>query len=181
MANLDDLKKERDDYASHLLESYRIKLLEKLHKMYNINTTAHAPTRFRSMNWKRSKQNRRRQAEDEHNITKYLEDAVYSLDNHPILHSILSVDERNRFKDMGFELAGEYIHSLINSLEPNEAPQPSTQQPYGDKDYDFNFTSKHIHLVTHPSTITIYVNDLNTTKSVITSPPRYYRQRHTKF
>ncbi|XP_013136482.1 PREDICTED: uncharacterized protein LOC106101681 [Papilio polytes] len=187
---MDNLKMERDEFADHLLETFRKDLISKIEKMYHVNNsgTLH-PEILRKANTLRSgrpsgfKRLRfLRQNEAEENFDKYLESVVAALDNHPILHSPLSVAERNDFKDMGFELAGEYIHSLIDSLKPSDLPLPSTMQPWGDND-SINLTSLHDHAVTSPSPVTIYVNEQNISDidPNLTVPPKYYKQRMKLF
>ncbi|KPJ00410.1 hypothetical protein RR46_07000 [Papilio xuthus] len=148
---------ERDEFADHLLETFRKELIAKIEKMYHVNEsgTLHPEILRKANNLRtgrlpngfKSKQRFLRQGDPEEEFDKYLIHAVEVLDNHPILNSVLSVAERNDFKDMGFELAGQYIHSLIDSLKPSDLPLPSTQQPWGDND-NISITSQHNHATT---------------------------------
>ncbi|XP_013163381.1 PREDICTED: uncharacterized protein LOC106114650 [Papilio xuthus] len=189
---LENLKMERDEFADHLLETLRKELIAKIEKMYHVNEsgTLHPEILRKANNLRtgrlpngfKSKQRFLRQGDPEEEFDKYLIHAVEVLDNHPILNSVLSVAERNDFKDMGFELAGQYIHSLIDSLKPSDLPLPSTQQPWGDND-NISITSQHNHAVTPPPPVTVYVNQLNSTDidPKLTIPPKYYKQRMKVF
>ncbi|KPJ19531.1 hypothetical protein RR48_01508 [Papilio machaon] len=189
---LENIKMEREEFADHLLETYRKDLIAKIEKMYHVNESgtlhpeilrkANSLRNGRRPSGPKSKSRFLRQGDDEEDFDKYLVQAVEALDNHPILNSVLSVAERNDFKDMGFELAGQYIHSLIDSLKPSDLPLPSTQQPWGDND-NFSITSEHDHVVTPPPPVTVYVNELNSSNidPKLTLPPKYYKQRMKVF
>ncbi|XP_028167035.1 uncharacterized protein LOC114357552 [Ostrinia furnacalis] len=70
---------------------------------------------------------------------------VEKLDSYHLLTSSLTLQERNMFRDLGFEFAGKIIHSIIKSMG-EDFSEKSTRLPlHGVDDRKYSSTTEHYH------------------------------------
>ncbi|XP_049696218.2 uncharacterized protein LOC110378964 isoform X1 [Helicoverpa armigera] len=78
---------------------------------------------------------------------------VKTLDNYKAFNALLTTQERNSFRDVGYEFAGQLIHAIITNMGPVVEPQPkSTKLPNGGDPEKFDKGSTTEHPQTHEVT-----------------------------
>ncbi|CAH2064945.1 unnamed protein product, partial [Iphiclides podalirius] len=182
--HMEDIKREKNEITHHIMTFTFAELESRLEAIFGVNSTKRSGYE-KASSWETGQRpghpSYRRDDEPSTNTTD-MEEKVYALDNYSMMDGPLTVDEKNRFKDFGFEVAGEVIHKLISHLDPTDSPMQSTRQPWGSgKIYNITNTTEHNHVVTRSSTVTIYVNSLNSTPTATTNAAKYYRQRKKLF
>ncbi|XP_063625903.1 uncharacterized protein LOC134797546 isoform X3 [Cydia splendana] len=106
------------DVVYHSLDYHQSKMKAEMQKAFGLNSPTDVPTITLKTEAKarllKSKYNGRRQAGAQA-IEKSLQ-KVKHIDEHPFLSSHLTVEERNYYKSLAFEYAGETIHTTIRAF-----------------------------------------------------------------
>ncbi|CAH0731206.1 unnamed protein product, partial [Brenthis ino] len=102
------------------------------------------------------------------------ESHIAGLDYYPLLHSVLSVAERNRMRDIGYEYSGKMIHELMQRWLPDDSDKVSNKLPGGGHQPE-KTTTEHMHKVT-TTTTTEEPEHYTTSTSTLAGPHHHHHQ-----
>ncbi|XP_050556552.1 uncharacterized protein LOC118281127 isoform X2 [Spodoptera frugiperda] len=126
---LHDLETYLAEMSLQVLHYYHGKMAQRVNDIIGVSRFEDGGTSPTPMLYYHAYGSRRQQ--DDPNQEEYSRVGIKVLDGYRMFSHPLSVQERNSFKDLGFEFAGNIIHAIISNMGPVDSPPRSTRQPFG--------------------------------------------------
>ncbi|KAF9406584.1 hypothetical protein HW555_013088 [Spodoptera exigua] len=165
---LKDLKTYVSEMSLQVLHYYHGKMAQRVNDIIGVprNSTNNGTTTRATMLFYHAYGKRRQEYASQEEFDKV---GVKVLDSYKMFMHPLSVQERNSFKDLGFEFAGNLIHTIIDNMRPVDKgpgtrPMFTRQLSEGDS-YKTPSTTEHphIHAVTNERGPEVKANSKETT------------------